>query len=210
MSIASKFVAVALAVSVLAAAAAVTAGAASAQEPAAAPIPTHRQQARQAFLGHLAANLGVTLDQLKQATRDAALQTVDDLVADGTITAEQGAKLKEAVNSGKPGAIVRFLRQHPRSEFFERLRRGIVRSAASAIGVEPNSLATELRDGKSIADVAAEHNVSLDTVKSHLTSDAKAALDKAVANGRLTQARADELLAKLSVRLDDILNKKRS
>ena len=63
---------------------------------------------------------------------------------------------------------------------------------------------------KSIADVASEQNVSLDTVKSQISSDAKARLDKAVANGKIAQTREDQMLQRLADNLDTTLNEKKS
>ena len=87
------------------------------------------------------------------------------------------------------------------------LRREVVKSAAGAIGIDAKALVTELRDGKSIADVAAEHNVSLDTVKTQITNDVKSKLDQRVANGKLTPAKENAALQKLAETLDTILNK---
>ena len=92
----------------------------------------------------------------------------------------------------------------------QRIRRGIGRSAAGAIGIDLKTLAGELRGGKSIADVAGEHNVSVDDVKSAITADATKALDKARENGRIDQAKEDAALQKLSDSLDKIVNKKRT
>lgn len=94
-------------------------------------------------------------------------------------------------------------------ERLRNIRQGIVQSAADAIGITPEDLKSELKSGKSIADVTAEHNVSLDAVKAQITSDAQAKLSEVVANGKLTQERADEALQKLADNLDAILNKTR-
>ena len=184
------------------------AGIASAQEPS--TTPTHRQQVRASFLSHLAANLGTTEDQLKAAVKSAELQTVDDLVNDGTITPDQGAKIKERINNSDGLGLGQFFRRHYEAiERMQRIRRGIGRSAAGAIGIDLKTLAGELRGGKSIADVAGEHNVSVDDVKSAITADATKALDKARENGRIDQAKEDAALQKLSDSLDKIVNKKR-
>jgi hypothetical protein len=83
----------------------------------------------------------------------------------------------------------------------------IVTSSAKAINIQPADLKTELKAGKSIADVAGEHNISLDTVKTQITTDAKAKLDTAVQNGKITQAREDAAMTKLESSLDKILSR---
>jgi len=202
------------AATILAAGALTAAGSAAAQEPTQTPQAhqsSQKQQLRQNFLTHMAQNLGVTVEHLKTAIKDAELQVIDDLVQQGTLTPEQGQAARDKINSGKVSGIGKILgaRRPGVAARLAEIRAGIVRSAAAAIGIAPKDLVKELRSGKSIADVAGEHGVSLDTVKSKITSDAKAKLDKAVANGKIDQAKADKMLQKLTDRLDDILNKKR-
>ena len=214
MRVPTKLAAGFAAVTILAAGAFTTASTAAAQEPTPAPgahQPGQKQQRRENFLNHIAENLGVTLAQLKAAIKDAELQVIDDLVQQGTLTPEQGQAARDKINSGKVSGIGKILgaRRPGVAARLAEIRAGIVRSAAAAIGIAPKDLVKELRSGKSIADVAGEHGVSLDTVKSKITSDAKAKLDKAVANGKIDQAKADKMLQKLTDRLDDILNKKR-
>jgi hypothetical protein len=210
------------ALATLAAAALVVTGAlgaasyASAQEPT---PPAGQQQAAphqraEDFLGKVAGKLNVTLDQLKQAFRDAALDTVDEAIASGQLTAEQGANIKDRINSGQTLGIGRFLREHRaermRAERLAKVRRGIVNSAADAIGIPAADLRTELKGGASLADVAGEHNVILDDDKAHVTADAQAKLDQLVAGGKLKQERADAALQKFTDSLDMLLNKTRS
>lgn len=211
-----KLLAAVAAVAVLAAMAFAAIGATTAagQEPTPTPLASQPRPRVQNFLEKLAANLNVTLDQLKQAIQTTELQIVDQLAADGKINAGQAQQLKDRINNGQGLGLGRVLRAYERGRQdgarLQRLKAGIVKSAATAIGVQPSDLAQELRSGKSIADVAAERNVSVDAVKSQITSDAQAALNQAVQDGKITQPRADELLQKLTAKLDDILNKKKS
>lgn len=185
------------------------AGVAGAQEPTpTGDAPGVEQGApRGNFLERVAEKLGISVDQLKEAIQSAALDAVNEAEANGQITAEQANKARERIESGQ-GIRGFFERRHDRREHRRDLvRKGIVESAAESMGMTFDELKAELQAGDSIADVAAEQGVSLDTVKSAITTDAEAKLGEAVANGRITQERADELLAKLSEHLDDILNK---
>jgi transposase-like protein len=69
--------------------------------------------------------------------------------------------------------------------------------SAKAIGVTTTDLVTELRSGKSVADVAGEHGVSVQTVVNALVAAADARVDKAVANHKLTLDQASTIKAKL-------------
>jgi hypothetical protein len=166
---------------------------------------TKRQQAVDAFLGKVATNLNVSADQLKTALKDAGTQTIDGLVSSGKLTQAQATKLKDAINSGKYPELSRLFRRGAARRLVA--AKLIVTSSAKAINIQPADLKTELKAGKSIADVAGEHNISLDTVKTQITTDAKAKLDTAVQNGKITQAREDAAMTKLESSLDKILSR---
>jgi hypothetical protein len=200
MSIKSKLAIAVASVAIVGAASVGAATFASAQVGGTTPqAQGAKQQAAGNFLNHVAANLGISVEELKAALKTGGEQTVDDLVAAGTITQEQGDKLKARIESGKGLGL---LRGHRPGARLERLREGIIASAAQALRMDASALKTELKDGKSIADVAAEENVTVDAVKAQK-------LDAAVASGKITQSREDTALEGLADRLDTIVNRKR-
>ncbi len=192
-------------------------GYASAQEPGATPdAPKHqkRVERRDAFLSHVAANLGVTLDQLKQSFKSAATDAVDEALASGKITQEQADKAKANIDAGKAPGLRTLLgggqrgdQRGGRGDRVERLRDGIVNATATALNMTPEDLKAQLKSGKSIADVAGGN---IGAVKAQILADAKAKLDAAVTANKLTQENADKALQKLTDSLDKILNKTRS
>src|SRR5262245_37634664 len=94
--------------------------------------------------------------------------------------------------------------RHPRLRYVVRHRAvGIV---ADTLGVSRTDLRAALRDGKSVNDYAAELGKDPATVRDALVSAADTALDKAVANGRIDQARADEIKAKVPDRVDKAMS----
>lgn len=210
MNIKTKLVTMAAVGSILVAGVVGATSYATAQTPGATPGTTKQQQRterRDTFLGRVAAHLGVTLDQLKQAYTSAETQAVDDALAAGKITQAQADKAKARIESGNGAGLGKLLRGHRRARaHMERLRDGIITSAATAANMTPKELKAQLKSGKSIADVA---GANLDAVKTQITKDAKAKLDAAVAGNKLTQAQADTALQKLTDSLDKILNAKR-
>jgi hypothetical protein len=80
--------------------------------------------------------------------------------------------------------------------------------AAKYIGVTPTALRAELK-GKSLAQVATAHGKTVSGLKDALLKPFKARLDKAVAAGRLNSADAQARLAKISARVDALVNKTR-
>lgn len=184
---------------------------ASAQEPGTTPAPTRHEkriERRDNFLGRVAANLGVTLDQLKQAFKSAAIQTVDDALANGDITQAQADNAKAKIESGDGLGLGRLLGpaqgRHGKQGRVQKVRDGIVDSVAAALNMSADDVKTQLKSGKSIADLAGGN---LDAVKAQITSDAKAKLDAAVASGKLTQDKADKAFQALTDNLDKIVNK---
>ena len=122
--------------------------------------------------------------------------TLDQLVAKGTITQAQADEVLKALQDARPAKGLGFGRGE--------LRLGLD-AAAGALGLTEDQLRTELQGGKSIADVAKEKNVDLQKVSDAVLATAKTEAAKAVADGKLTQAQADALLARLQTNLPKIL-----
>ena len=81
-----------------------------------------------------------------------------------------------------------------------------IAEAATALGMTEAELMTELKAGKSIADVAKAKNIDLDTFIEKLTAAFKAHLDEEVASGEHTQAEADAKLAEFKTRITSMVN----
>jgi hypothetical protein len=102
-------------------------------------------------------------------------EVLQPLVDDGTITDSQRdavvKRLQEAAPDGRgPGGFGGFGHGwHLRGLFGAGLD-----TAAKALGITTDELTTELRAGKTIADVAGEKNVPVDTVIDALVAEAKA------------------------------------
>jgi hypothetical protein len=96
--------------------------------------------------------------------------------------------------------------KHPR---LRRAVEGAVKTSADTIGIQPKDLVTELKSGKSIAQVAQEHNVDPQKVIDALVAKADGRIDQAVQNGKLTQDRANTLKAKVPDAAAKVVNKVR-
>lgn len=86
-----------------------------------------------------------------------------------------------------------------------REHRGI-EAAAEAMGITEDELHQALRDGATIAQVAALQGVDVQVVIDAMVAEARAHLDEGVAEGRLTQEEADERLAEITERITDMVN----
>ncbi len=70
------------------------------------PTPPDPDTVCSNFAGKVAANLGVSVDTLKNAVTDAALQMVDEALANGSITQEQADRMKERIREGGAGCCL--------------------------------------------------------------------------------------------------------
>lgn len=160
---------------------------------------------RDEFLDKLAENLGVTREELEQAIDDAAVGTVDDAVANGDITQELADIIKERI--AETDGFVPFFGPRPSGPHHRFFFQGdLFQTAADAFGMSVEDLMAKLRDGKTIADVAAEQNVSVDDLTADVLATAKTDLDEKVAAGDLTQEEADDIYTRLSENIGDIIN----
>jgi hypothetical protein len=89
-----------------------------------------------------------------------------------------------------------------------KIGRIVLTRAAEALKMTPRELLADLRTGKSVAEIAQSRSVPLDVVRDTLLAPFKTRLDKAVADGRLTRAQADERLVKVSARVDRLMARK--
>lgn len=158
----------------------------------------------QTFLGRVAEKLGIGEDELRSAMTEAQQDIIDEQVAEGRLTAEQGERLKERVEErGFLGPFDRFaIGAHVRHQVG-----GLtVEAAATVLDMEPEGLLDELRDGKSMAEVAEAHGMSADEFTQALLSQVKTQLDALVADGEITQEQADATFERIEENIDAIVN----
>jgi ribosomal protein S20 len=156
------------------------------------------------FLGKVAEKLGISEDELTTAIKDARLEMVDEAVAEGRLSEDQAAKIKERIESGEPGFGFGF-----HFGVGPRFHAGfhLLDTAAEVLGMEKADLIDALReDGATLASVAEDHGKSADTFKTELLAKVKENLDAKVADGTITQDRADNAYSNLESHIDDILS----
>lgn len=168
------------------------------------PTAEDKETLREDFLNRLAEQLGISREQLDQALSNAALTLVDEAVADGRITEEEAARIRERIESGE--GLPFFGHRRPHHGPLGGTVYGI-REVAEFLGVEPEQIREGLRDGQSLAQIAEANGKSRDELKSFLTSQLQERLNEAVADGKITQERADEKLENFQERVDDLIDR---
>jgi polyhydroxyalkanoate synthesis regulator phasin len=160
----------------------------------------------QAVVNDAAKQLGIEPGKLSAALKKALQNRVDEAVAAGRLTKEQGADLKARIESSDfplfagPGFRGGPHGGHHKGIFAD------LGVAAKYLGLTDAELRTELEGGKSLADVAKAKNKSVDGLVDSLLAAAKTRLDQAVENGRLTKDEETEMLNGLKERITDFVN----
>ena len=139
---------------------------------------------------------GVSVEQLRTDIEARLLARIAAAEKAGRISPERAARLRERVAD----ANLCGSRKHARAHFAVR---GMVKAAAAFLGLDRAELKAQL-PGNSLAGLAEKQGKSTASLKAAMVAPAKARLAKAVADGKVTQARATmaaERLDKLADRL---------
>jgi len=147
------------------------------------------------FLDAVARHLGVSRDELDDATRAAALEQVDAALEAGEISKEEAEALKSRIRSGDGPPFF--------GPLFGRPDAGMhpfgahLSAAANYLDLSVDELRERLGRGESLEDVAEAEDKSVDGLEEALLDDAEARLDKAVDDGLLTEDHASSMLERL-------------
>jgi hypothetical protein len=182
-------------------------------------------QARsQAIVDDAAGTLGVAPSALGDALKKALEKQVDAQVTAGTLTQAQADAIKKRIEDGTqplfgggPGGFGKHFGHrgfggpgfgHEPGGMrgsFPGLGAG-VDDLATFLGLKPAELLTQLRSGKSLADVAKAQGKTVDDLKTEITTLATKRLDAAVTAGKLTKDQEQKLLGGLAKHIDDLVN----
>ncbi|MHB8658393.1 MAG: hypothetical protein ACYC91_10650 [Solirubrobacteraceae bacterium] len=157
---------------------------------------------RQAYLNDVAKHLNVPPSTLVGALRAASDDRVNAEVAAGHLSRGQADRIERQIAKGD--GFPRFLDGHRHRG---RLR-GFMKPVAAYLGITPAVLRTDLRSGKSLAQIAsATPGRSVAGLKSAIVAADRTRLEKAVAAGRITSTQEQRRLMRLSRRLDQLVNR---
>ncbi len=127
---------------------------------------------------------------------DALTTALAALVSNGTLTQAQADKVTTALKAAAPG-------RGGDGREGKGDAGADLSAAATALGLSEADLRTALRSGKTLAQVAQAHNVTVDSLVQALVDAQTARIARDVAAGKLTQAQADKRLAGLSARITE-------
>jgi len=179
-------------------------------QPPATPTPP-KAEYNQTFWQILAQKLGVSVDKLQTAIRDALKETVGKMLSDGKLTQAQADKAQAGIDKltfDKP-LFGQFLAGRRVAEARATRTRAVgkeaLEAAATKLGMTNEELVKALREGKTLAGLAKEKNVKPEDLKAAMVAAVNAQIDQAVKDGKLTQEQADKIKAGVEKQID--LNK---
>lgn len=149
----------------------------------------------QAYMRHLAGQLGVTQAKLDAASLAAAKATVQDQVTSGKLTQAQADQVKAKLPS--TGLCSAAIGRLGRTQHDSVATGAYLTAAAAALGITESELKADFKAGQTLAQVAAAKNVSEADFKTKVVAALKPKLDAAVAAKTITQSQEDAQLAKL-------------
>ena len=136
-------------------------------------------------------------------------EALQPLVDDGTLTAAQAdavvAQLQDAMPE-RGGRMGHGGMGHRGGGEIGRILGETSDVLTGVLGIDADTLQTELRDGKSLADIATENGVDPQAVIDALVAEATTEIDQAVTDGKMDADRADQMKADLADRIADRVN----
>jgi len=146
---------------------------------------------------------GVDPANVVNAIVTALTQQIDQKVAAGTVDSARAEQAKQKLPD-RANSFVNNTKSHRRGQ---RVLKDAVQAAAKEIGVSVGDLKQARKDGKSIAQVAKEHDKSVDDVVNAVVKAATSDIDQAVKDGKLDSQKADQIKQKLPDRLKKLVNR---
>ena len=144
------------------------------------------------FLGKLAGALGITQDALTAALKAADLATIDQAVANGDLAKNPADAMKQRIEQNGPGAFGFFgFGGQGRGGIGRGERAPVVdpavveKAVADKLGLSVADLETQLKSGKTLADLATAKSLTAQDLYTAAANAAKPQLDQAVKDGKL-------------------------
>ena len=159
------------------------------------------KEENQAIVADAAKQLGIAPAKLNDALKKALENRIDAAVTAGRLSKEQGDELKTRIESGE---LPLFFARGPHGRFGH--PGPSLDVVATYLGLTEAELRTELRSGKTLAQIATAHGKTADGLVQALYDAKKKTLDAAVSARRLSQSEEDSRLAGLKQRITDFVN----
>jgi lambda repressor-like predicted transcriptional regulator len=159
-------------------------------------------------LAQVATARGKSVDGLEQALLAAYRAKVQAAQSAGRIDATRAQQLLERAPA-RIEKLVNAVRAAKAREAKVRVAKGLLGVAAEYLDLTRPQLVAELKQGRSLAQIATARSKSVDGLETALFNAFKAKVDAAVAAGKLDAARAQPLLERAPARIERLVNRTR-
>ncbi|QRF23178.1 hypothetical protein FY534_05460 [Alicyclobacillus sp. TC] len=161
-------------------------------------------------LAQIAESQGVTSAQLISELESAAKAKLDDQVSSGKMTSARESDILSRMDK----RISNFVNSKMPTWGDPAHGRGMgpigtgMQGIAKDLNLSPSTLQTDLKSGKTLAQIAESQGVTSAQLISELESAAKAKLDGQVSSGKMTSARESDILSRMDKRISNFVNGK--
>jgi ribosomal protein S20 len=153
-------------------------------------------------IAQVAQTQGVDVQTVIDAMVAEATARIDEAVQEGDLTAEEGNERKANLEE----RITRLVSEGKPKGGGPRGRGPKLEAAAEPLGLSEEDLREQLRDGKTLAQVAEDRNVDKQKVIDAMVAEAITRIDQKVQDGDLTAEEANERKAELEERITTLVN----
>ncbi len=160
------------------------------------------------FRQALAGILGISVDQYDNAVTQAQTQVLQDAVNEGWLTQSQADEMQQRLDAAPQGGMPWGMKPGFGERGWEMHDKGVdlFSVAADKLGMTQSDLVAELRNGKTIAGLATDKGVDVQTIIDAYVAQLTEKLNQAVTAGTITQKQADWQIEQAKARVTEQLN----
>lgn len=156
-------------------------------------------------LKDVAAAKGMDSAKLAQDLQTTLSAKIDQAVQNGKLTADQATAIKSRIPQQVQAMLDRKWDGQQKGQGFRGTKgifKGINEQIQTLLGIDSATLKTELKNGKSLAEIAQAKNIAKDTLVAKIQSAIGANLDQAVKDQKLTSDQAAKIKANLPQKIE--------
>lgn len=153
-------------------------------------------------LAEVAKERGVAEQQLKDVIIKQMTERIDAGVKAGKLTAEKADKIKANMDQRVSEQINR---KGPMKGHFQHRRHMDNSELLALLKMDAETFRTEIKSGKSLADIAKERGVSEKQLKEVMIKQMTERIDASVKAGRLSEEKAAEMKSRMETHIDDMI-----
>ncbi|NND74582.1 MAG: hypothetical protein HKN44_06205 [Ilumatobacter sp.] len=133
-------------------------------------------------------------------------ELLQELVDGDTITADQADAVTAHLVENRPDRSDRPGHRGPGGRFG---RAAVSEAVTDLLGIDGDDLRQQLRDGSTLADIAAANGVEVQALIDTLVDEAEARVATALESGKIDQTKADDITSQIEDKVTDLVNGER-